>query len=313
MRIIKLDDKASAMPPSVATIGFFDGVHRGHQRLIAQVRDEASRAGMQSMVITFDRHPRQTLHKEYVPQLLSTLEGKLSLLGRTGVDSAVVLPFDMKMASMTARDFMLHVLKERLGARKLVIGYDNRFGCGRAAGFEQYAAYGEEMGVEVLRAEALTVGGCGVSSSAIRRLLQEGRVREAAALLGYGYTIEGTVASGCHEGSRLGFPTANIVAQTVRQLVPANGVYAVKVAIEGDAAQHAGMTNIGRRPTFDGTSTTIETNIFGFAGDIYGCNIALTFHERLRDERRFDTPELLAMQLAADRKQSERILKEKPL
>lgn len=308
MRTIALDNTSLALPPSAATIGFFDGVHRGHQYLVAQVTEAARRAGLLSMAITFDRHPRQTLHSEYVPQLLTTLDEKLSMLSKTGVDTAVVLPFDSEMARMTARDFMLRVLRERLNVRELVIGYDNRFGCGRTDGFEDYVRYGKTMGIEVARADALTVGGRGVSSSAIRRLLQEGDVEAAALLLGYNYAIEGTVVSGCHEGSRLGFPTANIDARTVPQLVPANGVYAVRVSVEGEEKQYNGMTNIGRRPTFAGTDATIETNIFDFHQDLYGSRIAISMIQRLRCEQRFDTPEQLAKQLAEDKKRVEQIV-----
>lgn len=310
MRIITLENKAPTLAPSVATIGFFDGVHRGHQYLISQVKEVAARAGLASMVITFDQHPRQALHSDYVPQMLSTLKEKLALIEKTGVDYAVVLHFDTAMAQMTAHDFMLQVLKEQLQVGKLVIGYDNRFGCGRTDGFEQYVEYGREMNLEVLRAEALMVDGQGVSSSLIRRLLQQGDVAKAASLLGYHYTIDGTVVDGYHEGRKMGFPTANIDVQTVSQLVPTDGVYAVRVGIEGSSEQHIGMTNIGRRPTFDGTDTTIETNIFDFVGNLYGRRISLALSQRLRSEHAFDTPEQLAEQLAADRKEVERILKQ---
>jgi len=310
MRTITLDNNDLALSPSVATIGFFDGVHRGHQHLIAQVASEARRAALQSTVITFNRHPRQALHNEYVPQLLTTLEEKLLLLSKTGIDNAVVLPFNAEMASMTAKDFMLHILKERLNVSCLVIGYDNRFGCGRIDGFEEYAKYGREMGIEVLQAEALQTDGKDISSSLIRQLLCDGSMEKASELLGYDYTITGTVIAGRHEGSQIGFPTANIDAKSVLQLVPANGVYAAKVCIEGSVAQHLGMTNIGRRPTFDGTTTTIETNIFDFDDDLYGRKIMLTLVHRMRDEQRFATTEQLAQRLAADREEVERRLKQ---
>lgn len=310
MRTIKLENKALALPPNVATIGFFDGVHRGHQHLIAQVKDVAARAGESSTVITFDQHPRQTLHNEYVPQLLSTLDEKLLLLEKTGIDNVIVLHFDSEMAQMTAQDFMRRVLKERLQVNKLVIGYDNRFGCGRTDGFEDYVRYGETMGIEVLRADALTLDCGSVSSSLIRQTLQNGDMKEAAQLLGYNYMIDGMVVDGHHTGSRLGFPTANIDAKSVQKLIPTNGVYAVKVSVNGEEKQYIGMTNIGRRPTFAGTNITIETNIFDFNGDLYGRKIALTLYERLRDEQRFDTPEQLAEQLTMDRKVVEDILKQ---
>lgn len=308
MRTIYLDNNAPILPPNVATIGFFDGVHRGHQYLIGQVKEVALRSGMASTVITFDQHPRQTLHSDYVPQLLSTLDEKLAMLSATGVDNAVVLHFDSEMSRLTAREFMSCILKERLSVRKLVIGYDNRFGCGRTDGFEEYVKYGSEMGMEVLRAEALMVDEEGVSSSRIRRLLLAGDVAAACRLLGRAYAIGGTVVGGYHEGTRLGFPTANIDVRTVTQLIPKNGVYAVQVRIGGSQEEHRGMTNIGSRPTFDGTDTTIETNIFDFNGDLYGRRLAVSFVERLRDERQFDTPQRLAEQLAEDRERVELIM-----
>jgi len=309
MRTIKLDKNAPTLSPNVATIGFFDGVHRGHRFLIEQVKDVARRAGLLSTVITFDQHPRQALHNDYVPQLLSTLDEKLLLLSKMGIDNTVVLHFDAEMAALSAREFMSRVLKEQLSVGKLIIGYDNRFGCGRTDGFEEYVRYGEEIGIEVLRAEALTVGTTTISSSAVRRLLHTGDVKTASSLLGYDYTIGGTVISGCHEGSKMGFPTANIDAQKVQKLIPANGVYAVKVRIDSAGKEFFGMMNIGRRPTFAGSNTTIETHVFDFNGDLYGHHINISLCQWLRDERPFTTPTQLAWQLAEDKKNVERIFK----
>lgn len=309
MRTIFLDNQAPALAPNVATIGFFDGVHRGHQHLIKQVKDVAARAGEPSTVITFNQHPRQTLRYEYKPQLLSTLKEKLAMIEKTGVDNTVVLHFDNEMAQMTAQEFMKRVLKERLQVNKLVIGHDNRFGYGRAEGFDDYVRYGEMMGIEVVHADAFTLDGGSVSSSVIRQMLQHGNIEAASLLLGYDYTISGTVIGGHREGSRLGFPTANIDAKSVQKLIPTNGVYAVKVGIAGSSEQYIGMTNIGRRPTFAGTDTTIETNIFDFNDDLYDKEIAITLCHRLRDEQRFGSLEQLAQQLMEDRKEVERMLK----
>ena len=258
MKTIYLDrDNTADLEPAVATIGFFDGVHRGHRFLIGQVTDEARRRGLRSMVITFDQHPRQVLQQNYQPQLLSTLENKLVLLSRTGVDYVVVVHFDLALASLSAQQFMELILRQQLHVRQLVIGYDNRFGHDRTEGFSDYVRYGR----------------------------------------GYPYTIEGKVVDGVKEGRRLGFPTANLVPSSLTQLLPAAGVYGVKVRTEGSMTQRPGMTNIGMRPTFGGHHQTVETNIFDFEDDIYGQRLLLSFYCRIRDERRFDNVEQLIQQL----------------
>lgn len=304
MRTIILNDKIPPMEPCVATIGFFDGVHRGHRHLIRQVTGEARKTGMQASVITFDRHPRQTVDTGYMPKLLSTTDDKLRLLSETDIDNAIVLPFDKEMASMTALDFMRDVLKRRLNVSKLIIGYDNRFGCNRADGFEQYVDYGRMLDMEVIHANELTIDGHSVSSSAIRRLLEAGDVETAALYLGYPYAIRGVVVDGKQNGRSLGFPTANINPDSVGHMIPACGVYSATVCIDNDTTLHAAMVNIGSRPTFEGEGVTIETHIFDFNEDIYGQHISVAFTHRLRDERKFDSPQQLAEQLAKDKQQA---------
>ncbi len=306
MNTIRLNDTTPLPPPCVATIGFFDGVHLGHRFLISRVAEEARLAGMQSTVITFDRHPRQVVYTGYMPQLLTTLDMKLLHLSHTGVDNTVVLPFDRHMAAMTARDFMRTVLRDRLNVRRLIIGYDNRFGHNRAEGFDDYVAYGREMGIEVECAEAADVEGTRVSSSVIRRLLGEGKIEEANRCLGYVYSITGRVEEGFREGRRMGFPTANM--GQCEQLVPACGVYATRVRTEGTVTMRRAMTNIGLCPTFHRDRLTIETNIFGFADNIYGTQIIVAFEHRIRGEQRFDSEEELETQLAHDREEAMRLL-----
>lgn len=179
MNKIFLNDNTKPGKPLVATIGFFDGVHRGHQYLISQVVAEAKAAGMESAVITFDEHPRKVLHQEFQPQLLSSFEGKLLLLSKTGVDNVVVLHFDKAMASLSACDFMSKVLRDKLNVKKLIIGYDNRFGHDRAEGFDDYVRYGRELGIEVMHHQALSMGGVNVSSSYIRKLIVQGEIETA--------------------------------------------------------------------------------------------------------------------------------------
>ena len=302
--------KQQGAAPCVATIGFFDGVHRGHKFLIKSVIDRAAEYGLQSAVITFDRHPRLVLHKEFQPRLLTTNDEKLRLLAATGVNRCEMLRFDEQTASLSAYDFMKTVLRGRLNVRRLITGYDNRFGHNRAEGFDDYVRYGQELGIEVERAEAFVLNGVNVSSSVVRSFLSAGETDMAAMCLGYHYKISGTVVGGYREGRKLGFPTANIDVDDKLKLVPEAGVYAVRVRIGDEPGLLDGMMNIGTRPTFDGTSTTLEVNIFGFSGDIYGRRITVEFHRRLREERKFGSIRKLIEQLETDREEAERSLRE---
>lgn len=299
-------DHSVGTRPYVATIGFFDGVHRGHRYLINQVTRIALERGMESAVVTFDRHPRQVLCSDYRPRLLSTLAEKKSLLAATGADRCVVMHFDRQMAELTARDFMQKVLKEQLNVGVLVTGYDNRFGHNRAEGFDDYARYGRELGIEVVRAQAVTFGGVGISSSVIRSLLQEGEAEMAAKCLSYPYMLAGTVVAGEQVGRHIGFPTANILPDDADKLIPAPGVYAVLVELPDGTGRHPGMMNIGTRPTFGSHGVTLEAHIFGFTGDLYGKPIGVSFVCRLREERKFRSAAELAAQLGRDAEEAKR-------
>lgn len=312
MRIIYDIDSIQMPCECAATIGVFDGVHRGHQHLIALMMAEAKRKGTASMVITFDRQPREVFDATYQPQVLSTLDEKRTYVSQLDVDYLVVLSFTRALASLSAQEFMQQILREKLNVTTLVTGYDNRFGKNRAEGFDDYVAYGRELGIEVLRGDAkmMTDGSCAVSSSVIRQLLTEGRVEQMPACMGRCYQLSGTVTSGEHIGSTLGFPTANLAPANPHKLIPASGVYAVWASI-GDAPKKAAMMNIGTRPTFEGHHTTLEVNIFDFDSDIYGQTVTIDFVARLREEQRFDSPEALVKQLEEDKKQVEKILETK--
>ncbi len=285
-----------------ATIGFFDGVHRGHQFMIDSLTTMAHAQGRQSLVITFDRHPRQVVHADYVPQLITTTDEKLQLLHATAADRIEVLHFDAQMAQLSAYEFMRQVLHEKYGVAMLLTGYDNRFGHNRAEGFADYVRYGEEMGMKVLQNTPIDIDGMRVSSSLIRRLIVEGNITEASNCMGHPYSITGSVAHGFQEGRRIGFPTANIVPESAEKLVPGNGVYATRVSVEGGEWMPA-MLNIGTNPTFQRQQTTIEAHIIGFEGDIYGRKVRVEFGRKLRDEQRFESVEALQKQLEADKKE----------
>ena len=290
----------------VATIGMFDGVHLGHRFVLRQVVQQARERGLRSMVITFDHSPRDG-------HVLTPLARKVSLLAQSGVDRTEVLTFNDELRHLTARQFMQRELKERLGVRVLLTGYDNRFGYNRAESFDDYVRYGCELGIEVLQLPPMvmepsaSVAPC-VSSTLIRQQLLDGDVGAANRGLGYAYSLAGHVEHGEHIGSQLGFPTANVRPDDPCQLVPAAGVYAVKVWLGDSRAFKHGMMNIGCRPTFDGQHQTLEVNIFRLEEDLYGRQLTIAFVARLRDERRFDDVEALKQQLRTDAARAEEVL-----
>ena len=296
------------IPPCVATIGFFDGVHLGHRYLIDHVRQLAQSQGMPSKVVTFGTHPRQVVQTSFVPKLLSTPEEKLKLLHETGIDHTMVLNFDLNMAALTAREFMQRILKERLNVAQLVIGYDNKFGHNREESFEDYRRHGQAMGICVVEAPQFAPDGAHISSSTIRNHLLEGRVKQANALLGYAYSLGGKVVPGFQEGRKMGFPTANLLVENPQKQLPLNGVYATLVEVEGYEHPLMGMTNIGNRPTFNGKGVTIETNILDFSADIYGQNMRVAFVERIRAEVKFSTIDELKAKMKEDEEAARQLI-----
>ena len=300
MEIIYVNENTLSQAPCVATIGFFDGVHRGHRFLIDGLVAASKRERLSSMVITFDEHPRKVLNSDFQPELLTSLSSKLTLLSKTGIDAVAVLHFDRELAALSAHDFMERVLKEQLHVRKLYIGYDHRFGHGRTETFEDYVRYGRELDIEVVRNQAFILNGVNLSSSVVRKLLREGEVEMATQCLGYPFTLIGKVTTGCKVGRSLGYPTANLDTSQFGQLIPAPGVYAVKVRLQNQVSFLYGMMNIGSRPTFGGESQSLEVHIFHFEGDLYDKEIMVSFFHRIRSERKFPSSEALARQLEVD-------------
>ena len=287
----------------VATIGFFDGVHRGHRFLIRQLTRYAVGHDLASLLVTFRTHPRQVMLAAYQPQLLTTYVEKCGQLATTGADYCLTLDFTTALAALSARRFMAEILKEKLSVKVLVIGYDHRFGHDRSEGFAEYVEYGRKLGMEVVRADAFAMSEVNVSSSMVRACLAEGEVGIAARCLTRPYEITGRVVHGFHVGHELGFPTANIQVEDSQKLIPKNGVYAVwvKGKIGGEEHVWGGMLNIGLRPTMEnGENRTIEVHLLDFAGDLYGCRLTLSFVRRLRDERKFRNKGELVHQLRED-------------
>jgi len=285
--------------PCATTIGFFDGVHRGHRYLINQLKDEAMNRGLTSSVITFSVHPLSVILPDSHPRLITTFEEKKALLESTGVDSVCVLDFDKAMSQLTSENFIKDVLAKQLNVKLLIMGYDNKIGHDRESTFEDYRRFGAEAGIDVVRAKELE-GDERVSSSAIRQALGRGDVLTANKLLGYAYSITGKVVGGHHIGRKLGFPTANVLPECADKFIPADGVYAVYVETDGN--KYKGMMNIGVRPTVDNShERTIEVNIIGYDGNLYDSDIKVIFAQRIREERKFESMDSLKQQMEADR------------
>ena len=292
----------------VATIGFFDGVHVGHRFLIKELKDWGKELNMPSAVITFPEHPRQVLHSDYRPKLLDTFQEKMERLETTGIDYCIALDFTYELSLYSAADF-IRLLAEEYHVKGLLIGYDHRFGHDRSDGFEQYVEYGGQVGMEVRKASPYDEGNIRVSSSEIRRLLQEGKVEMANALLTYPYQLRGRIVSGYKVGRTIGFPTANIEVDSPYKLLPKVGVYAVWVELLGK--RYKGMLYIGKRPTLqNGDNLTIEVNILGFSGNAYNDEITVSFVYALREDKTFESVEALREQLERDRQTVDKLLVE---
>jgi riboflavin kinase/FMN adenylyltransferase len=288
---------------SAVSIGYFDGVHKGHAALLTRLVTQAKERGLKSVVVTFSIHPREALNANYVPKLITLNEERYRLLEAQGVDYCIVLPFSKEISGKSFKQFMDDYLIDKLNTKYLLIGHDHHFGCDRANGFDQYKQYGEEKGIVVEREDVFKVKDIVVSSSYVRREIQTGNIAGAKAALGYDYFIEGVVIPGYKVGKTIGFPTANVAVNDVRKLLPAAGVYAVTVEIEGTSKELKAMLYIGARPTFVNMSETksIEVNIFDFDEDIYQKKIKVNFKNYIREEQKFDSPSKLATQLNKDK------------
>ena len=278
------------------TIGFFDGVHRGHRYLLQQLEALAAANGLSAVAVTFDCHPRTVVQKDFTPLLLTTQEEKLTLLSEAFGGKVVMLPFTQELSSLTAKEFMQSVLRDKLNAKLLLMGYNHRFGHGGGTP-EEYEAWGRETSIKVCFAEALA--GEKVSSSRIRSLIGMGEMEKANSMLGYPYFLTGKVTEGKQIGRQIGFPTANLTLPP-HKILPACGVYAVWVDIP-DGTKRGGMLCIGHRPTIEKNGeTSVEVHIFDFSGNLYGKSISVDFIGKLRDEQHFDSLDALQNQLTQD-------------
>lgn len=287
------------------TIGNFDGVHLGHREIFRRVREFARAQDGVSVVVTFSPHPLQVLSPDTGVKLITTPREKRALIEESGIDYLLEIPFDKAFASIPAREFVERVLLGAIGMESLVIGYDYAFGRGREGNVALLRELGARHGFRVEILEPIASGGLVYSSTAVRSMVQEGDVKGVVSVLGRHYEVTGTVVHGHRRGHDLGFPTANI--ETVKELIPAPGVYAVKVLVGGECLD--GACNIGNNPTFGNDSVSLEVHLLDFDGELYGRQVSLVFVERLRGETRFPDIEALKEAIAADVARCRSILK----
>lgn len=296
-------------PPSVLTIGSFDGVHLGHQAILNLVLEEAKKFGYQSIVASFDPHPREVLFGD-CPELLAPGLERTELLAAYPIDSFTLIRFDKALAQKSAYSFVRDVIVGHFNAKTVVIGYDHRFGHDRRGDVHLLHILGAELGFSVVECGKVEVDGSTASSSSIRDALLAGNVGLASSLLGRFYSLSGTVVHGDGRGKRIGIATANIGLMTENKLKPANGVYAVKAEVSGYSKRFSGMMNIGTRPTFDGGSEIrLEVHLFEFDQDAYDREVRVEFVERIRDERKFESLDALIQQLNVDRDRCTELLR----
>lgn len=298
------DPRPARWVSPVLALGNFDGLHRGHQKIIERVRRSAADRGGVGVVLTFDPHPPRVVRPDKAPPLLMTMAQKIAALERAGVHGVAVVRFTPELSRYTPEAFVRRVLVDWLRVAEVWVGADFLFGHERAGTFSVLRALGNQYGFRVEKIDPVRYKEFVVSSTRIRRLVSEGRVDEAGALLGHHYTIEGVVVAGAKRGRELGFPTANL--STDNDLVPPSGVYATTAELDGTC--WPAITNIGVRPTFEAAGTvTIETHVLGFDADVYGARLSLSFIQRLRDERRFPDVDALREQIETDVRRAQRL------
>jgi riboflavin kinase / FMN adenylyltransferase len=293
---------SSGLPSDVAgtvvTVGTFDGVHRGHLRLMGELVARAEATGLRSVLVTFHPHPLEVVNPSAAPPLLTVGDEKLEVLAETGIDYVAMLPFTPELQAYPPEDFIA-LLRERFRMRELLIGHDHAFGRGRAGGVDVVRALGRAQGFGVEVVPAVSVGdGLPVSATAIRRAVAGGELDRAARALGRPYAASGRVVHGEKRGRLLGYPTLNLELPSTRKLLPPLGVYAVRV--QTPLGTFGGMMNLGPRPTFGESGVTLEAHLFGEAGDLYGARVRVDFVRRLRDTVRFVDAAALVAQLGRD-------------
>ncbi|WP_350289128.1 bifunctional riboflavin kinase/FAD synthetase [uncultured Croceitalea sp.] len=293
--------------PTAITIGTFDGVHVGHRQILERLINNAKQANLNSVLVTFFPHPRMVLQKESNIKLLNTLDEKIEILQGLGLDYIIVHPFTKEFSRLSAIEFVRDILVNQLKAKKIIIGYDHRFGRNRNANINDLIAFGNTLDFEVEEISAQEVDEVSVSSTKIRTALEQADIVTANSYLGYAYMLTGIVQKGKGLGRQLAFPTANIKIKESYKLIPKNGVYVVKSAIEGET--YYGMMNIGFNPTVEGKEKSIEVHFFDLIQDLYDKKLKVELLHHLRDEHKFDSLEALKTQLLKDKQTALSLIK----
>lgn len=293
---------------TVVTVGTFDGVHEGHRALMETVVQKAKARNARSVVVTFDPHPRTIIgSKNKELKLLTTLQERAEILESIGVDILLVIPFTRDFSLLSSEEFVKGVIYSKIGISEFVIGYDHHFGKDRSGTIETLEKLGPELGFEVYVVSKREMGEVTISSTAIRKEIQEhGDMNAAADLLGRPYMLNGVVIHGDERGRKIGYPTANLKPEHPDKAIPKKGIYAVQVRVDG--SWYGGMMNIGVRPTFDGVTKTLEVHIFEFDQSIYGKTIQIRFYDRIRDEKKFSGVDQLKIQLDQDKEETLQVL-----
>lgn len=305
MRIFKQLDQLPSFKNSVLTIGTYDGVHIGHQRILQRINTLANGVNGESILITFHPHPRSVVGKQPV-QLISLLAEKLDLLKKYEIDNVVVVPFTLDFANQAPADYIQHFLVKHFTPKKIVIGYNHQFGKNRGGDIHLLRSMQTALGFEVEEISKQQIDDLSISSTKIRKALLVGDIKTATSFLGHPYFLRGMVIKGQQVGKTIGFPTANIQVNASEKLIPAKGVYAVRVPYKNQ--YYKGMLNIGTRPTVDGQHQTIEVHLFDFDKDIYGENLQIDFVAAIRQEQKFPNLTALQKQLQEDSKTAKALL-----
>ncbi len=284
------------------TIGTFDGVHIGHRKILDKIINHANSTELKSAVLTFFPHPRMVLQKDADIKLLNTIEEKIEILEGLGLDILVIHPFTTNFSRLTATEFVRDILVNTMNIKKVIIGYDHRFGRNRTANITDLIAFGNTLDFTVDEIPAQEIEDVSVSSTKIRKALDDGDVETANSYLGYPYMLTGTVVKGKGIGKQLGYPTANLYIEEPYKLIPKNGAYTVKSTLNGQTVY--GMMNIGFNPTVNGTEKSVEIHFFDFNADLYDKRIQIAILDRLRDEHKFESVEVLKAQLEKDKEHS---------
>lgn len=299
MKVYRNYNEFTSHNNAVVTTGTFDGVHNGHLQIINRLNTIAKAIGGESVIFTFDPHPRRILQPNDNDLLeLNTLDEKINLLRKAGVQHLIIQPFTLEFSRISSLDFVRKIMVEKIGTQRLVIGYDHRFGRNREGAFEHLKEFGPLYGFEVEEISAQLIDDVTVSSTKIRNALLAGEIVKANHYLGYRYFATGTVVTGAQLGRTIDFPTANIELNYIHKLTPRNGVYAVQV--QHNNTMYNGVCNIGTRPTVDGSIRKIEVHIFDFNASIYNQQLQLFFVDKLRNEQKFDSLDALKAQIVSD-------------